>query len=37
MRIRAIIEFDEFEREFIIPCGTGDKSFKWLALVASQR
>jgi hypothetical protein len=37
MKIKAIIEFDSYEREFIIPCGTGDKTFKWLAIAASQR
>ena len=37
MKIKAIIEFDSNEREFIIPCGTGDKTFKWLAIAASQR
>jgi len=37
MKIKAILEFDSYEREFIIPCGTGDKNFKWLAMAASQR
>ena len=37
MKIKAIIEFDSYERDFIIPCGTGDKTFKWLAIAASQR
>eukprot|EP00981_Chlorochromonas_danica_P009577 scaffold2752_cov179-Ochromonas_danica.AAC.7 len=37
MKILALIKFDDQERTFIIPCGTGNKTFKWLGNVASQR
>lgn len=37
MKIIAKIEFDTHDRIFIIPCGTGDKSIKWLGIVATQR
>lgn len=37
MKIKVILEFDKHEKSFIIPCGTGDKSLKWLCSVATQR
>jgi hypothetical protein len=37
MKILAKVVFDSHERTFNIPCGTGDKTIKWLGLVASQR
>jgi hypothetical protein len=37
MKIKATVVFDSHERTFNIPCGTGDKTIKWLGLVASQR
>jgi hypothetical protein len=37
MKIKAKIVCDNHEKVFFIPCGTGDKSFKWLGIVASQR
>jgi hypothetical protein len=37
MKIKVIVRFGEFERIFQIPCGSGDKTFKWLGNIASQR
>lgn len=37
MKIKAIVRFNEDERSFSIACGVGDKTFKWLGNVASQR
>lgn len=37
MRIKAIVKFGAYEREFYIPCGNGNKSFKWLGSTASSR
>lgn len=31
------VVFDGHERSFFVPCGTGEKPFKWLAIAASQR
>jgi hypothetical protein len=37
MKVEVVVKFDESERSFEIPCGLGDKTFKWLGQVASQR
>ena len=37
MKIRTRVEFQGQQRDFVIPCGTGDKTIKWLGIVASQR
>lgn len=37
MKIKAKLVYDSHERVFFIPCGAGDKSFKWLGMVASSR
>lgn len=37
MKIRAVVRFDDSEQTFIVPCGTGDKTFKWLGNAVSQR
>lgn len=37
MKVEAIIRFGDHQRTFVIPCGTGNKSFKWLGNVSSQR
>lgn len=37
MKIRIIVKFDDHEKHFFVACGTGEKTFKWLANVASQR
>lgn len=37
MKIIAVIKFHEEEKEIEIPCGFGDKTFKWLSMVVCQR
>jgi hypothetical protein len=37
MKLEVIVRIDGRERTLDIPCGLGDKSFKWLGQVASQR
>jgi hypothetical protein len=37
MKIKVIVKFDDHERHFFVACGTGEKTFKWLGNVASQR
>lgn len=37
MKIQVTIRVGEQQKTFEIPCGVGDKSFKWLGQVASQR
>lgn len=37
MKIKAKVIMGEQQRDFYIPCGTGDKNFKWLTLVTTQR
>lgn len=37
MKIKVIIRTSDNEKEIEIPCGHGDKTFKWLAMVAYQR
>lgn len=37
MKIIVRIEFETYYRTFIIPCGSGNKSIKWLGIVAAQR
>lgn len=37
MKVKAIVRFDDSEHVFIVPCGNGDKTFKWLGNAISQR
>lgn len=37
MKIKATVVYANHERVFVIPCGTGNKTIKWLGMVASQR
>mmetsp|Transcript_19819 Transcript_19819/g.33675 ORF Transcript_19819/g.33675 Transcript_19819/m.33675 type:complete len:507 (-) Transcript_19819:137-1657(-) len=37
MKIKAKVVFGSHDRTFHIPCGAGDKTIKWLGIVASQR
>lgn len=37
MKLKATVIFQDKERNFSIPCGTGNKTIKWLGMVASQR
>lgn len=37
MKVVAVIKFNDEEKEIEIPCGFGDKTFKWLSMVACQR
>ena len=37
MKVKAIILIDKNEKIYEIPCGNGDKTFKWLAMVVYQR
>lgn len=37
MKIVVKVCFDKHEWTFSIPCGTGDKTIKWLGMAASQR
>jgi hypothetical protein len=37
MKIKAVVRLDDYERQFDIAVGLGDKTFKWLAMTASQR
>ena len=37
MKINVKVILDDQYRNFSISCGVGDKSFKWLALVVSER
>lgn len=37
MKVRAIVKCGQQEEEYIIPCGDGQNTFKWLGQVASQR
>jgi hypothetical protein len=37
MKIKIIVKFENHERHFFVACGVGDKTFKWLGNVASQR
>lgn len=37
MKVKAIVRFDDAEHVFIVPCGNGDKTFKWLGNAISQR
>lgn len=37
MKIKAIVRFDDSEHVFAVPCGNGDKTFKWLGNAISQR
>ncbi len=37
MKVQVVVKFDDCERSFEVPCGLGDKTFKWLGQVASQR
>jgi hypothetical protein len=37
MKLKVVVVFGNQERQFSIPCGTGNKTIKWLGMVASQR
>jgi len=37
MKLKVRVVFGGNERTFSIPCGTGNKTIKWLGIVASQR
>jgi hypothetical protein len=37
MKLKVTVVFGQYERKFSIPCGTGNKTIKWLGIVASQR
>lgn len=37
MKLKVTVIFGDKERNFSIPCGTGNKTIKWLGMVASQR
>lgn len=37
MKLKVRVVFGSNERTFNIPCGTGNKTIKWLGIVASQR
>ena len=37
MKVNVLIKCDKEERSVLISCGRGDKTFKWLGMVASQR
>lgn len=37
MKLKVTVIFGQYERKFSIPCGTGNKTIKWLGMVASQR
>ena len=37
MKLKVKVVFGGNERTFSIPCGTGNKTIKWLGIVASQR
>lgn len=37
MKIKTKVVIGDQQRDFYIPCGTGDKNFKWLTLVTTQR
>lgn len=37
MKLKVTVVFGGSERKFNIPCGTGNKTIKWLGIVASQR
>jgi hypothetical protein len=37
MKVIAVIQLDKEKQEIEIPCGFGDKTFKWLSMIVFQR